>query len=225
MNFIKKLYSIFIEALFPLSQSEKEVLGFSPEEAFVRLPQSPQPPFPGMDSVFAYKDERVTKLIWHIKYKKSPQAVKIGGYAVWKRCLELFHLRMIAEIKTDNSPFQKKDRISSSFMDDQMILVIPMPITDRRRRERGFNQCELIVDEISKLDKVGHFIVRKDILVRSIHASRQTLKHRLERMQSAKGIFSVNEIAASKLIFTSPTKSQVDELKNSNFLKKSKSSS
>ena len=140
----------------------------TPEKAFSKLPRSPLPPIQNATSVFAYKDPRVTKLIWNIKYKKHKTAVEIGGYALYQ---ELITLRR-------NVP-------------DKPFLVLPMPITPRRRRERGFNQCELLAEELARLDKDKLFTFSNSILLRIQHASRQTLKGRTERLESAKGIFSV----------------------------------
>jgi predicted amidophosphoribosyltransferase len=110
------------------------------------------------------------------------------------------------------------------------IIVVPMPITARRRRERGFNQCELLANEIERLanDWIAHnshdvigkqvgdlntvdesvirrcrenrLIVVRDLLVRKLHKSRQTLKDREERLESAHDIFAVNENVANRIM-------------------------
>ena len=116
-------------------------------------------------SIFAYKDERVSKMIWHIKYKKSEKATAIAGYAISQKLIEIG--------SSDNRSLSD-------------IIIIPMPITTRRRLERGYNQCELIVDRVkSYLD-----VSRCDLaLTRIHHSSRQTLKNRTDRLKNAKGIF------------------------------------
>ena len=102
----------------------------------------------------------------------------IGGYALFTKLRELTtHLPLI-------SP--------------QQIKVIPMPVTPRRRRERGYNQCELLVGEIGRLDTDHRFQIISDLLIRTHHASRQTLKNRGERIESAKGIFGLDEEALQK---------------------------
>jgi predicted amidophosphoribosyltransferase len=167
MEILKTLYSTIVEALFPLSRIEQELLAYSPEEAYAKLPPAPQVPIVDAYSVFAYKDERVAKLIWNIKYKKSAKAAEIGAYALYTKLNEL------------NLP--------------KGTLLLPMPITPRRRRERGFNQCELLLDGVQNLNSDGHFEIHRDILVRTQHSSRQTLKGRAERLESAKGIFEVDD--------------------------------
>jgi ComF family protein len=173
MNFFGTMYQTVLDALFPLTNEEREILTTSPEMAYEKLPKAPaySEPLPGMTSIFAYKDERVAKLVWNIKYKKSETAVKIGGYALWQRLQSL----------------QESER--------GQIVIIPLPITDRRRKERGYNQTELLVDEISRLDAGAEkrLTISKDVLLRTRHAARQTLKGRKERLESSKGIFVVNE--------------------------------
>jgi len=189
MHILKSFWGVFVDALFPLADAERALASMSPEQALAELP--PAPPYDGsvadlglgMRSIFAYQDERASKLVWSIKYKRSAHAVKLGGYALY---------RSVAGTA----------------------LIVPMPITERRRRERGYNQCELLIDEIRRLDMAGdvthdtsgdaprHAVsplsFDADLLERIHHVSRQTLKSRADRLESAKGIFAVNEEAAAR---------------------------
>lgn len=194
MNILKKLGTTVLDALFPLSSAEQELFLLSPEAALQELGRAPDysglaVPLPGARSVFAYKDERVAKLVWNIKYKRSALAVKIGGYALWHEFSE-----------SHNS-----DASATT------ILIIPIPITAQRRRERGYNQCELLIDEVERLLKEQidlslvpnaeriHYVFEKNLLIRTHHAARQTLKGREDRVESAQGIFGVDEKAIERL--------------------------
>jgi len=168
MSFIRNLYTLILDALFPLSPEERILFSYSPEKAYQELPRSPHSITPNTQSLFAYKDERVVKLIWNIKYKKSKPALEIGGYALYQNLLNA-------------------DSVYSN------IVIISIPITAKRRRERGFNQCELLIAEIERLDTHKQFSVRTDLLIRKQHSSRQTLKDRTHRLESTRGIFLVNE--------------------------------
>ncbi len=175
MLFVSTIIQTFLDALFPISAAERELFSYSTLEASQKLPKAPTftEPIPFVYSIFAYKDERVAKLVWNIKYKKSEKAVKLGGFALWNAI-----------------------RNKAARTEDATFLIVPIPITDRRRKERGYNQCELLVDEIAKLDIEKKFSIKKDLLIRTQHVSRQTLKSREERLQSTEGIFQVtpNEI-------------------------------
>lgn len=182
MSLFHRLYITFLDALFPVSAVEQKLFSYSTEEAYILLPRAPATP-PDMYSIFAYKDDLVAKLIWNIKYKKSVRAVKIGGYALY----QALHRLGLPSLPA---------RPTLAGLAGPTILI-PMPITPQRRRERGFNQCELLVDEIERLDTNKHFTIKKDLLIRTQHTSRQTLKSREERLEDAKGIFEVQRGSTS----------------------------
>ncbi len=197
MAFMHDLYETIIEALFPLSPAETELFSMSPEQALNKLPKAPEyghstVPLQNTYSIFAYKDERVSKLIWNIKYKKSEKAIKIGGYALFHELLE-------------NQAFAE----TMANIGEGRTFVIPIPITDQRRRERGYNQCELLLDEIERLSKLSisadhhsptsSLTFNKEILIKTRNAKRQTLKNREERLDSAKDIFAIDNKALNRL--------------------------
>jgi len=174
MNFVSALYRIILDSLFPLNKADEELFSLAPENAGKVLPKSPSLPITKSYSIFAYKNPLVKRLVWNIKYKKNSLAIKIGGYAL----------------------FEKIEEMSGNDLDigdsSHSLIIVPIPMTTKRHRERGFNQCELLVDEIHRLDVGRSLTINKDILIRTRHASRQTLKNRSSRLESAKGIFAVN---------------------------------
>jgi len=226
------LYRTVLEALFPLSPAERELSTFLPEDALAKLPPAPAftglvVPLPTARALFAYKDERVSKLVWNIKYKRSAHAVKIGGYALWQR-IRIIN-RSIYKERTTGATRDSQDTPSApagaaagspspslspkrpSNLRVAPVVLIPMPITKKRRRERGYNQCELLIDEMERLKTANNsnpsaneapsaarIFFEKDLLVRIHHANRQTLKNRADRIEGAKGIFAVNEEVAKR---------------------------
>ena len=182
ISLLVRLRSTILEALFPIPEAEREVLSMGADRAWKLLPRAKSFPIREACSIFAYKDERVWRLIWAVKYKKSARAAEIAGYALWRI------LRVYSEA-------------TRSF--NGQIIVVPMPITRKRRRERGYNQCELIVDALEKLvakenECAGRIIIVRDLLLRTRHKSRQTMKDRTERLESARDIFAVNKEAAKR---------------------------
>ena len=216
MSYIAVLYKTILDALFPVSAAEAELFSYSPEEVLLKLSSAPD--FSGlavsagdallMDSVFAYKDERVAKLVWNVKYKKSAHAVAIGGYALLQKLQAGAESRVSRDTRRallgarSFSPLNAAPKGPSKSLSAPACIILPMPITSKRRKERGYNQCELLVDEIQKLagENKNGFIFEKNLLVRTHHAARQTLKGRTDRLESAKGIFGVNEEVAQKFL-------------------------
>jgi len=171
MPFTRAFFNTVIDALFPVPLAEREVLAMGQMAAFKDLPRAERPQIGEACSIFAYKDERITRLIWSIKYKKSRAGAALAGYALYRVAC----------------------RFASALPEGVRAVVVPMPITRARRRERGFNQCELILDEMEKLDTDKRLIFAQGLLLRVKHTSRQTMKDRGERLESIKGVFAVNE--------------------------------
>ncbi|MDQ5893434.1 MAG: competence protein ComFC [Patescibacteria group bacterium] len=72
-------------------------------------------------------------------------------------------------------------------------LLIPIPISKKRRRERGYNQCELIIHEVARLDSEKKLQMGYGLLIRSRHIEKQTHKNRNERLENTKSIFEVTK--------------------------------
>ncbi|MDB5238929.1 MAG: competence protein competence protein ComFC [Candidatus Parcubacteria bacterium] len=145
--------------------------------SFRNLLRAPRCSIPEACSVFAYGDERVSKLVWSIKYKKSREGAAIAGHA----------LHQVARL------------FSRAVPEGMRVLIVPMPITKVRRRQRGFNQCELILDEMRRLDIERRLLYANDLILRVRHTSRQTTKDRTERLEGVKDLFAMNETALAKL--------------------------
>lgn len=125
------------------------------------MPRTSATEFPFIESIFSYKNPLVKELIWQIKYKKNKHAVGIAAHA-------LLHSL------SDSPP---------------NTLLVPIPISKKRRKERGYNQCELLIDEILRLDTENKFQKDFKLLIRSKHIEKQTHKDRNERLENTKGIF------------------------------------
>lgn len=161
-------YKILLESLFPLSPAEKAVLALVPQEIWKYLPRAPYSSIPESCSLFAYKNELVSEMIWSLKYRKSKHSAKLGGYALW-------------------TILNKYANVANP------IILVPIPISKQRRRERGFNQCELIIDELCRFDSCEKISKSYKLLTRPKNISRQTLKDRRGRIESANKIFAVNK--------------------------------
>ncbi|MEY2664848.1 MAG: hypothetical protein RIT04_656 [Candidatus Parcubacteria bacterium] len=71
--------------------------------------------------------------------------------------------------------------------------LIPIPLSKKRIRERGYNQCELIAQEIVKLSSVNMPIIemKRHILKRSHSHAEQKTKGRADRISESKNFFAV----------------------------------
>ncbi len=95
-----------------------------------------RPGLPKSGSVFAaaaYGDEFAKKAIWTLKYKKAKLLAEPLAELMYKR----FFLGHQHPLNTQSS---KKTEW----------LIVPIPLSKKRLRERGFNQSELIADRLAE---------------------------------------------------------------------------
>ena len=112
---------------------------------------------------YYYKDGKYSCLIHHLKYYDHP---KVGTYLG----------RLAAnELK------------ASGFFDD-IDLIVPVPLSKKKHRRRGYNQCDYIAHGISKITGIP---IRTDCIERTIDTDTQTHKDRMERWKNTEGIFHI----------------------------------
>lgn len=194
LKIIDQIFHFLLDSLFPIKNLDRILFSLSREQAYTSLRPSPPTPFHFIKSVFAYKDELVKRMVWNIKYKRSKKALEIGGYALHRYISETFDL-------ANN--------------ESQQILLIPIPISTRRKNERGYNQCELLIDEIIKFDidnSSKKLIFSKNLLKRKIHRDRQTLKNRNRRLEDAKKIFEIDPSELQRIEFATKLPITTDKL-------------
>lgn len=172
----KKTARDIVELIFPKSDAERllEVLG--PEKVADMIPQadiSPErdlvPAARDAHAVWPYRHPLAESIIHLVKSSGSRAAAECAGIAAWRYIKE----RILSEMD------KKHDATNLT------IILVPIPLSPRRRRERGYNQSEWIAEAIVRYGILKTKIeVRSDILRRTSHAGRQALKNRDERRAS-----------------------------------------
>ena len=130
---IGKFLSIILNSIAPL-RSDFEIVKNLDEKTINSLPEAKS--VEGMDwihSLFNYKDRRVKAIIWELKYKDNILPLETIGKIFYDEIMAL-----VSDITLFNSKAE--------------FLLIPIPITDEKRRIRGYNQSEYIAREIMKND-------------------------------------------------------------------------
>ncbi len=73
-------------------------------------------------------------------------------------------------------------------------ILIPIPLSKSKRRERGYNQAEVIARELSRLDDKRSFIYDPHILSKTKDTKSQARMHNREsRLRNLKGCFRVTD--------------------------------
>jgi len=68
-------------------------------------------------------------------------------------------------------------------------IIIPVPMSSKRKREKGYNQAEILARELGKIMGLEY---KNKLLIRSIHTPHQTGLSRKERRKNLKKAFSIS---------------------------------
>lgn len=116
-----------------------------------------------MSYIYYQKNSNYNNILYKIKYGNHPE---VGQRLAMQAAKELAQQGLL----------------------DGIDIVIPLPLSAKRRRKRGYNQCDYIAMGISKATGIP---VAKEIVVRNTNNATQTQKSREERWKNVEGIFSV----------------------------------
>ena len=122
-------------------------------------------------ALFNYKDALTKELLWEVKYR--------GNRNIASRFAEA----LLHEIKKESG---------------ENPLLIPIPISDKRRLERGFNQTEIICEEIIKIDKLEYL---PKVLTKSHHTESQTnTTSRKERLENLMNSMKASQVSGRNVV-------------------------
>lgn len=179
---LETIAEYFLDFIFPKSDSIFKLEQLSIGELLEKLP--PAEEIEGADehliAVFNYRDPSVREMIWELKYKGNRNIA-----------------HKFAEILFDILQVELAERILFDKFTNP--LLIPMPVSDKRRRERGWNQIEIVCDEMLALRSSSDegneklFEYSPKILIKHIHTDSQARTHatKRERLENLSGSMSV----------------------------------
>ncbi|MEK7071422.1 MAG: phosphoribosyltransferase family protein [Patescibacteria group bacterium] len=123
--------------------------------------------------LYDYRHPNIKKSIRLFKYKSRKRLANIFAEVLYYRILEeLSDLAVMENFRH--------------------VILIPIPLSRKRYRERGFNQTELLCQKLVALDKNANFRLEKNILIRPKDSEHQArLENRRERLQNIIGSFAI----------------------------------
>jgi len=169
---MKKIVTHILNFIFPQKciwcEKENDILC---EECLAKIDY---PTLPMSNNIFVatdYNDPVSKKAIWLLKYQ--------GVKHLAKPLAKLIHRRSFKKALPIGDPKSKW-------------VIIPIPLSKKRLKERGFNQSELLAKHLS--DRVS---IRKisDVLYKKIHTDTQvSIKDRKERLNNLSDTFALKNI-------------------------------
>ena len=137
---------------------------------------------PDIIACLPYKHPAVRSLVWNIKTRRDRYAYACAGYVMAEK------MRVFGN---------KKHEQSLNF------IIVPMPVNMKRRRERGYNQCELLARALSAHCDSKHVVtIAYHVLFRARQhgaIQKQAFKKRAERITGMKDAFGININALKKI--------------------------
>ena len=162
---MKKIIKLLLDLLFPRSETLKELGSLSNDEIFKKCTKSLFYKN-RIWTIFCYKDKFVREMMWQMKFNSERKYAEFFGWCLYKKIIE-----------TINS--------------GKKYILIPVPIHKKRRKERGFNQCEWLCEQITKIDKEKNFIYEPKILERIIYKKKQSWSNKKDRLINIGGVFRI----------------------------------
>jgi competence protein ComFC len=134
------------------------------------FPKAPQPHTANTYSLYDYQNKKVKKLIRYLKNHRDPALKKILAKEMHDYLLPI--LADFYEFHEFEKPF-----------------IIPVPISRKRKKERGFNQCDDLAKYLARYITGAQYI--KNGIKKHNSAKQSLIKKRVDRYKNAHQSFSL----------------------------------
>ena len=172
-----RITSFVLNLLFP-----EKCVGCKKEGTFlcadclVALPGAESALLPAnITALFAYRNNVVKKAIKILKYRGAKSVAKAFAAPLYEELLA-----GLGDALPDKNA--------------RSTLLVPVPLSAKKLRERGWNQAEWLAEETARLDENGAFEPRPDIVQKIKHTPSQTsFRNKKARLKNIKDCFAVKK--------------------------------
>ncbi|MDO8569646.1 MAG: hypothetical protein Q7R89_02655 [bacterium] len=170
MHFLSHIRDLLIDFLFPKSKRVLELEALSTSVLLELLPPAELLKDKNTLALFDYNHPLVKEIVWELKYS--------GNVRIAEKLGEILYDHIRHEL-TDLALFESAD------WSIEKPIIMPVPISDKRRFERGWNQAELLSEQVIKRDSEQIFRYLPRQLVKIRHTESQTkTRSRNERLEN-----------------------------------------
>ncbi len=134
--------------------------------------------------LYDYRHPPIKKALWLLKYKGKKRLAKAFAEILYEKIME-----ELSELS-----------VMENFRD---AILIPIPLSNKRYRERGYNQAELICRELVKINHLRYGVdmqLEKNILIKPRETEHQArIRDRKERLKNIVGSFAIKNESENKI--------------------------
>lgn len=174
MELVRKIGQAWLDFFFPKTAEVIHIESLTTEELTDSLPPAPRTESKDTIALLDYHHEVVREMIWELKYGGNKQVARKLGELLYDVLCEEAEERALF----DSAEWQEKRPV-----------LVPIPISDKRRFERGWNQSELVCKAALEHDKAKRFKYLPRHLAKLRHTDSQThtasKKERLENIKKS----------------------------------------
>lgn len=185
MNFLSHIRDLCTDFLFPKSRAVLELEALSLGQLLDALPPAERLKDKNTMALFDYSHPLVKEIVWELKYS--------GNARIAHRLGEILYDHIRHEL-TDLALFEKWDKL----------ILVPIPTSDKRRFERGWNQSELLAEQVLARDseKIFKYLPRQLAKLRHTESQTKTASksERLKNLTNSMKVLNASSVAGSCVI-------------------------
>ncbi len=133
----------------------------------------------------------IEKIFWGIvPVERAASYIYYRKGSPYNRLLHYLKYKERPEVGVRLAVAAAKELAPTGFFDG-VELIVPLPLSGKKLRRCGYNQCDYIAGGISKVTGIP---VAKGCVQRTVANETQTHKNRDERWRNVQGIFAVNNV-------------------------------
>ncbi|MEK7652844.1 MAG: ComF family protein [Patescibacteria group bacterium] len=174
MMSLKRILNTILNLLFPFSEIRRKIESLTAEEILEKCEKAEINDDKNTLSIFSYENQLIREMVHFLKYKGNKNVAKLFAEILYSEIIEKMSEMFIFENFTNP-------------------VLVPIPLSKKKFKKRGFNQIELILKELKKLDTENIFETDTKSLIKIKDTLSQTaVKNRRRRMENIRNCFGVN---------------------------------
>lgn len=170
-----KFLQFILYLIFPKDKTVRYLEKLSISELYSLLNKSADSLNQEFFSLFMYRDRNIQTIVHQIKYSANQYFIDICSIYMYEQIID--DLNDLELFQNFTNP-----------------ILIPVPLAKKKEKERGFNQCELLVKSIEKIDSNNIFEYQYKSVIKTVETKSQTkTKNKKERLKNVRNCFAISD--------------------------------